>query len=488
MKKLNYIWIVVVCVLLAGCGKKQAKQQIAQDAPVFPDYKGVTVPANIAPLDFGVEGATDLVARFSIGGKEVMEVTGGDHVEIPEKAWRELLQKNKGATVSVTLSVWDSAHPDGATYKPFTIHISPDEITPWIAYRLIPPGYEEWAYMGIYQRDLTSFTQKPIITNRQNNRGCVNCHSFCGYSPQAMMFHARGKGGGTVVLKDGKLQKIDLASMGPQKSGTYPMWHPSGRFIVYSSNKTRQSFYGHCQDKIEVYDLMSDLIVYDTRRQTVLADKRFNDSINWETFPAFSPDGRSLYFCTGKAVIMPVEYNKLHYSICRVPFDPNTGELGAPINTVYSAARQGGSASFPRISPDGKYLLFTLADCGTFPIQHREADLKMIDLATGRMVNTDVINSRETDSYHSWSNTGRWIIFSSRRIDGRYTRLFITHFENGKFTKPFLLPQRDPKQNGLLMYSYNIPEFIAGEVKIPRDKMADLFKVTEEELKEEQPK
>lgn len=486
MKRFNGIFFAVALALFAGCGKKQAKEHIALEAPIFPDYKWTTVPFNIAPLDFGVEGAACIVARFSAGDKTVIEVSGDDHVEIPEKEWKELLKKNKGSYVDVTLSVWNKKHPDGATYKPFRINISPDEITPWIAYRLIPPGYEEWAYMGIYQRDVTSFVQKPVIVNTQNNRGCVNCHSFCGYSPQEMMFHARGKAGGTVLLKNGELQKIDLTAMGPHKSGTYPMWHPSGRFIVYSSNKTRQSFYGHCQDKIEVYDLMSDLIVYDTRRHTVLADERFNDSINWETFPAFTPDGKSLYFCTGKAVVMPMEYNKLHYSICRVPFDPATGKLGDRIDTVYSAARKGGSASFPRISPDGRYLLYTIADCGTFPIQHREADLKMIDLKTGQFADTDILNSKETDSYHSWSKNGRWIIFSSRRIDGRYTRLFISHFQNGKFSKPFLLPQRDPKQNEALMFSYNIPEFIAGEVKIAKDRMADLFKITEE--KEEQPK
>lgn len=104
----------------------------------------------------------------------------------------------------------------------------------------------------------------------------------------------------------------------------------------------------------------------------------------------------------------------------------------------------------------------------------------MIDLESGKRVNIDNVNSRETDSYHSWSKGGRWIIFSSRRIDGSYTRLFISHFKDGKFTKPFLIPQRDPKQNESLMFSYNIPEFISGKVDIPKEKMGKLFKVSQE--------
>ena len=134
--------------------------------------------------------------------------------------------------------------------------------------------------------------------------------------------------------------------------------------------------------------------------------------------------------------------------------------------------------SFPRISPDGRFLMFTKADCATFPIQHVEADLKMIDLNTMRFVNTDRLNSNSSDSYHSWSSNGRWIVFSSRRVDGKYTRLFFSHCDSkGKFTKPFMLPQKNPEQNGELLYAYNIPEFIKSPVVFSREKAAELFRV-----------
>ena len=91
-------------------------------------------------------------------------------------------------------------------------------------------------------------------------------------------------------------------------------------------------------------------------------------------------------------------------------------------------------------------LLYTsLHDSGNFTIWHKEADLYMLDLLTSRKYPLDVFNSEEAESYHSWSGNGRWMVFSSRRIDGLYTRLFIGYVDSeGVGHKPFLLPQKDP--------------------------------------------
>ena len=99
----------------------------------------------------------------------------------------------------------------------------------------------------------------------------------------------------------------------------------------------------------------------------------------------------------------------------------------------------------------------------------------MIDLATGDSIDTSILNSPETESYHSWSHNGKWIVFSSRRIDSRYTRLFIAPFKDGKFGKPFLLPQKDPSYNETLLYSYNIPEFVNGKIVLSKDQLSELF-------------
>ncbi len=470
-----------VLLLLSSCDSwKTPASSEKLLPPVFPDYIGVMIPENVAPPNFGIEGASRIQAAFT-AGEITVKLSGKEYIEIDVAQWRSLTEEalKNGGKMSVEVSVWTESYPDGVEYSPFNIYVSADKIDNYVAYRLIPPGYESWSRMGIYQRDLTTYDETAIVTNTQNNNGCVNCHSFCDYdADKGMMFHARGLGGGTVIYQGGSLRKVALEQKGPQLNGTYPMWHPNGRFIVLSSNSTRQSFYGHSQDKIEVYDQHSDLILYDVKNDCVLTDERFTDSLNWETFPAFSPDGKWLYFCTAKAVRVPVEYAKLRYSVCRVPFDARTGRLGAKIDTVYSASRQGGSVSFPRISPDGKYMMFTWADCATFPIHHKEADLKMVDLTAlpnYAAVNTDMLNSKDVESYHSWSSNGRWIVFSSKRIDGRYTRLFMAHWDGKRFSKPMLLPQQNPWHNKERLYSYNIPEFANTAVRIDKDVMAELF-------------
>lgn len=472
--------------VLTACNNNNTCAEKSSECPnIFPDYINTTIPQNIAPLNFKIKDATSIKAVVTLDGNEMFKLNGKSTIEFPEKEWKDLLKKAVGKKIQIIVSVWNDKNPEGIEYKPFDISVSKDLIDPWIAYRLIPPGYELWNRMGIYQRNLETFKQEAIITNRQNNNGCVNCHSFCNYSSKNWLFHARGEGGGTVITLNGKTDKFAIEQLGPKRSATYPYWHPSGKYVAFSSNATRQTFYGISRNKIEVFDMNSDLIIYDVKNNKIITDPRFFGSSDWETFPGFSPDGKYLYLCVAHLDIseqqrqkMQAYFEKMKYALIRVPFDATSGCLGSKVDTIYSPSREGGSVSFPRISPDGKFLMFTKADCATFPIQHVEADLVMKDAKTGETISTDILNSNYSDSYHSWSSNCRWIIFSSRRIDGKYTRLFISHCDaNGKFTKPFLLPQKDPEQNNTLLYAYNIPEFIKEKVTLDREKTADLFRI-----------
>lgn len=474
----------MLAVLLASCGGWQQPAKVKNQLPeIFPDYTGVTVPCNIAPLNFEIAGAERIQALFS-AGDETFKVVGDDYVDIDASDWETLKKAalSKDGKIKVEVSAWTSSAPDGEAYKAFYITVSRDEIDRYVVYRLIPPGYEMWNRMGIFRRDLTSFEEKMIVDNKMvdNKAGCVNCHSFADHDAEkGMMFHARGKGGGTMIYRNGKMTKVAVEKLAPYKGASYPIWHPSGKYIAFSSNKTRQSFYGHSQDKIEVYDLESDLIVYDVLRNEVLSDKRFMEENNWEAFPAFSPDGKWLYFVTATRVVMPVEYKKLRYSICRVSFDENTGRLGATVDTVYSASRRGGSASFPRISPDGNFLIFSRTDCAMFPINHKESDFHMLDLRdSDRYSEIDVreLNSNDVDSYLSWGSSGKWVVISSKRIDGRFNRLFLSHWNGKSFSKPVLLPQRNPEHNLQRMYGYNIPEFAKRVPCFDKDELAEFFK------------
>ena len=473
--------LLTVCISLSGCSRIRKAARTADVQPdIFPDYIGVTVPVNIAPLNFMMEGVEHIQAVFRIDGKEQTVVCGNEGVvDIPLDEWRDMMSKAAGSKIDVEVSAWNDANPDGIRYKAFAINVSKDEIDPWIAYRLIEPGYEAWRYMGIYQRELSSYDEFEIVSNKTTKSACVNCHHFDNRSAKRMLFHARGKNGGTIFLENGKTHKVK-----PESKIVYPAWHPEGRYIAFSSNDTHQVFFGEGRQVLEVFDYSSDLVLYDTKENKVITDPRFNGEEFMETFPSWSPDGKWLYFSSAASKKMPDERKDLHYDILRVEFDIKSGKMGENVDTVYNAKTQGGSASFPRISPDGKYLLYTLAEYGTFPIWHNEADLRMMRLDTGEDVDISVWNDKEnTESYHSWSKNGRWVMFSSRRLDGRYTRLFIACLDkNGKPCKPFLLPQKDPRQNTLRLKSYNIPEFMDGRVEMP-DNTVELFKCEDKIIK-----
>ena len=261
-----------------------------------------------------------------------------------------------------------------------------------------------------------------------------------------MLFHARAGFDGTVVLRDGEAVRLDTESDPALSPLVYPCWHPSGRYIAFSVNRTRQSFFNSHPDRIEVYDTASDVVVYDLETCRFIRSPLLASSSVFETFPAFSPDGRSLYFCSADAVdSLPGRYADVRYNLCRIAFDPEGISFGTEVDTLYDAASEGKSVSFPRVSPDGRFLVFTLHAHGTFSIWHKDADLYLLDLRTNRLFPLDKANSDDVESYHSWSGNSRWMVFSSRRTDGLYTRPFITYIDSsGQACKPFLLPQKDP--------------------------------------------
>lgn len=77
------------------------------------------------------------------------------------------------------------------------------------------------------------------------------------------------------------------------------------------------------------------------------------------------------------------------------------------------------------------------------------------------------VNSSDVESYHSWSSNSRWFVFSSRRDDGLYTRLYIAHASpDEQIGKPFILPQPLSYDYEDIMQSYNIPEFVKSKINI----------------------
>ncbi|MCF0172595.1 MAG: PD40 domain-containing protein [Bacteroidales bacterium] len=434
---------------------------------IFPDYKDVTIPPNIAPLNFRVNNAKDAVVTFETAGYS-LKIKGrgenGADIRFRIRKWRRLLDAARGGEITVKVT----AVADGriGDFEPFSIKVSEEPIDKFLAYRLIDPGYETWNNMGIYQRNLENFRQTAVVTNSQTDKNCMNCHNFCNRSPQKMVMHMRAVHGCTLVLDNGKVEKLNTKTPQTISALVYPQWHPSGRFIAFSVNDTGQAFHSCDANRIEVYDMDSDVVVYDTETHEIISCPLLMDTLRCETFPTFSPDGTTLYFCSAQRLHIPEEFDDARYDIFSVSFDAESRTFGSRIDTVFCASELGHSASFPRISPDGRRLLFTFSDYGNFSIWHKAADLWMTDLQDGHTAALDAVNSDDVDSYHSWSGNSRWIVVSSRRGDGLYTRPYFAYIaEDGTPGKAFLLPQKDLDYYDSFLKSYNIPEFVTGRVK-----------------------
>ena len=476
MKKKLYILLGLIGLMgLMGCNEtvSDSKQEAIQPQ-IYPDYLGVTIPVNIAPLNFCMADEAALCIDAVITDRQGHNLHSQDEesVDFDLDDWHELLSQNCGDSLNVTVS---AKYADGwHTYRPFTIYVSPDSIDYGICYRLIEPGYEVWSKMGIYERDLSSFDERALIENTQFE-GCVNCHSFNRGNPADMSLHIRGPHGATLLRHaDGPIAAYNTKTDQTLGFCVYPYWHPSGRYVAYSTNATSQLFHSADPNRIEVFDTASDLQVYDVDKNELLLSPLLKQDSIYETFPVFSADGRSLYFCAARA--LPEDSHQLdsiHYNLCRIDFDPATGNFGDHIETIVDAAsltpslgggRGGGSISFPRPSYDGRFLCYTLSDYGQFSIWHHEADLYLLDLSTGESRPMADANSKDTESFHNWSTNSRWLVLSSRRDDGLFTRPYFCHVDaKGVVSKAFMLPQRNPRRFYRDRFlSFNVPDFIIG--------------------------
>ena len=118
-----------------------------------------------------------------------------------------------------------------------------------------------------------------------------------------------------------------------------------------------------------------------------------------------------------------------------------------------------------------------MADYGTFPIWHPEADLQMINLQTGAIDTLTIVNSQKSDTYHSWSSNSRWFVFASKRDDGLYGKPYFCYIDkDGKAHKPFCLPQKYPTFYDNNLKSFNAPELGKGQVPFDVDDVAKAMK------------
>lgn len=484
--KYIFVFGMLACV---ACSEKtpsvpEKYEPVAATPAIYPDYVGVTVPCNIAPLTFRIEEpCSDAVTRITAGDKVV--VYGGKEVIPSVDDWNVLLSQATGDSIKV--EIFASSEGRWKGYEPFSILVSGDMIDPYISYRLIPPSYVAYEKLTISQRNLSNYDESVIYSNKlvssEPDGQCINCHAYKNYKTDNMQFHVRQYMGGTVFVHNGKMKKVNMKTDSTISAGVYPFFNPKYDVVAYSVNNTGQIFHTKNPNKVEVQDQASDVIIYDPVREIVTHVA--NDPNSLEVFPAWSPDGKTLYYCSAyfpkRDDVPHVEnmirnYKDIKYDILRRVWNPETGEFGA-VDTVFAASELHKSATFPRVSPCGRYLLFALAEYGCFHIWHKDADLYVMELATGKYWPLDAANSEYPESYHSWSSTGKWILFASRRDDTNYSRLYMAHMnDDGTSDKAFLLPQKDSEYYDFFDRSYNVPEFMVEPVKITPHEFVEVVK------------
>lgn len=439
MKRL--VLLCSILFMLSGCLNHNANVLLTKEtADIFPDYQFVHIPWNIAPLNFVINNQGSKAIVFVKGPQRTLRIRSGKKVEFPLRRWKKFLKENKGKTLEVKLCL--KQNKDWVEYPAFEWYVSKEAIDPYLVYQHIQPNPRVWANQGIIQRNLENFEEDYLLDNSFTDADGLNVFSFNTGHPGQLIFHKRKPAALTYLLINGEKTELPQQSLSRM---AYPSWHPSGKFIAFALNHSDLPFYGNRGLPAEAYNPVSDILVYDIVNKQLITGPELISPDSYETFPAFSADGRSLYFCTTAKT--KVEEGKLSYDLCRLDFDPEDRRFGMQVDTLVWAERIGRSVSFPKPSPDGRFILLTLHSGGNFNLWGQDSDLfyYLLQDELHGIKSCYASNSAYAEDYASWSSNGAWFVFGSRRLDGLSSQLYLSYIdEKERPRKAVLLPKKDP--------------------------------------------
>jgi len=459
-----------------------APAQEARPPRIKPDYSGLVVPPNIAPLNFSVLEPGSAYRVGMRGASASLQVQSRNPaIQLPEKDWAKLLAASKGGQIVVDISVQGA---DGAwkAFAPLTNQIAREDIDPVLIYRKIHPVDNAWAGMGIYQRDLRSFKETPILENRRFDDDCCHCHILRNNDPATAM----------ILIRSATYQNSFLIITNGQADGLkgsvgYAAFHPKTRLVVSAFTKPRLLLHtaraNEMRDITELEGWLGSFVL----GETAVKKLPFSDPSQLMEFPAWAPDGTELYYCSAPIPTASSRqkdealYEKIKYSLMRVAYDPAADKWGTP-ETVVPAAAFGMSAAQPRVSPDGHWLYFCGTAYGCWPTYDPGSDLYGIDLQAARAAGKFQwarldLNSDQAESILNWSSNSRWVVFSSKRGNPRLSRPWLAYvWPDGRTGKPFVTPQRDPTADDFNLLTYSNPTLATGPMTVPQKDLIRLIK------------
>ncbi|MCK4375219.1 MAG: PD40 domain-containing protein, partial [Candidatus Brocadiae bacterium] len=324
---------------------------------IRPDYADTVIPSNIAPLNFCVEepGTRYYVKISSARGEAIEVASAKPQIVIPLREWKRLLGENRGRQLRFDVY---AGGPDGSwrRFETITNTIAHEDIDAYLVYRLMNVLYNYYTKMKMYQRNLETHDESLILDNMSFGGGCMNCHTFFDNRTEKMIIQMRGGpgdcGSGMILIQDGVVSKVDTRTRFNAGLAAFASWHPSGRALAFSTNKVRQFFHSARTEVREGIDLRSDLALYVLDSHAVTSTAGISDPGRLETWPAWSPDGQHLYFCSAPLLwseaeeTPPQRYGQVKYDLMRIGYDVKTRSW-RELETVLSASQTGLSITLP---------------------------------------------------------------------------------------------------------------------------------------------
>ncbi len=413
---------------------------------------------------------------------------------IPDaRTWAEIKKRSVGRTAMVTITgCADESCSQPASRGQVAIRTSKDPAGAPIFYRdvpLMPSEQEKGVIKPLAQgalplvawrlRSIAEPASRLLLTDMHT---CANCHSFSADGKTLGMDldgPQNDKGLYTIsrVAPETYIRNEDVIrwasfrdqAAGQTRIGFMSQLSPDGRYVVSTVNpaeKNVESNYYVANFKdyrfLQVFYPTRGILVYYNRatgrRQALPGadDRRYV-----HTDAVWSPDGKYLVFARAEAkdpyppgqkqagFANDPNENRIQYDLYRIPF--NDGKGGRP-EPLPGASGNGMSNTFPKVSPDGRWIVFV--KCRNGQLMRPDSELYIVP-AQGGMARRMRCNTPLMNSWHSFSPNGRWLVFSSKSRSP-YTQMFLTHIDEDGNDSPPILVENSTAANRAV----NIPEFV----------------------------
>jgi len=474
MKKTGFhiIFFSTVLFLFFSCSKADDTQATDVLPPIYPDYTNITIPYNIAPLNFILRNKPSQTQVILKGQSGSITFTGSDKIQFSEKRWKKFIHSEQGNTVTVQVRAKISGQ--WIKYKTFNWSIVTDKIDPYLSYRLSEPAYDISNKIQLCGRHLESFDVKIYADNHLINNAKLDYLTYGYQNPNLTFFSIDGEKGGIILNRDGLLKKIKIENKNILPE--YGNFHPSGKYGVFPINKEAVALHTLSENRFETYNTSSSIVVIDFDKEQIISSSFSNSGDHIETYPVFSADGNEIYYCAASLFSLPDSLKYQKYHLCKIYFDSQKGGFTNKIDTLINSSLENKSIALPKPSPNGLYLLYNTLEYETSPPSYQKTKIQLLNLRTMEADSLSVVNQEVPNTYHSWSSNSHWFVFSSKRDDGIYERLYFCYIDNkGKVYKPFILPQRNPYYYDYSLKSFAYPELSSSKLSFNSTDIEHLY-------------